>query len=71
MSVTVWGDNAMRCDALATGLFVLGPERGMVVLATNFPTFNGIFIYQEGDSLKTKMTPGFEKVLRAEEGSGS
>jgi len=66
VSVTVWGDNAIRCDALATGLFVLGPDRGMSVLETNFPSFNAMFIYQEGDSLKTKMTPGFEKVFRAE-----
>jgi len=66
VSVTVWGDNAMRCDALVTGMFVLGPDSGLSVLQTNFPSYNAMFVFQAGDSLKTAMTSGFEKVFRAE-----
>jgi thiamine biosynthesis lipoprotein len=69
VSATVWGDNTMRCDALATALFVLGPEKGLAVLKDNFPTYNALFIYKEGDSLKSVMTPGFEKVFRPEDTS--
>lgn len=33
-SVTVLGDSAMRADALATAIFVLGPEKGLALAAT-------------------------------------
>ena len=71
VSVTVWGDLAIRCDALATALMVLGPEKGMEVIDEYFPHLNVLFIYQEGDSLKSVMTPEFEVVFRPEAGSES
>ena len=64
VSVTVWGDNTMRCDALATGLFVLGPEKGMEVINKHFPNIQVLWIIQDGDKLKTVMTPGFESVFQ-------
>jgi thiamine biosynthesis lipoprotein len=69
VSVTIWGDNTMRCDALATALFVLGPEKGLAVLKENFPTFNALIVYKDGEALKSVMTPSFEKVFRPEDTS--
>jgi thiamine biosynthesis lipoprotein len=64
VSVTVWGDHALRCDALATALFILGPEAGMEVLEEYFKDYEALFIVQEDGELSTVMTPGFEEVFR-------
>lgn len=69
ISVTVWGEKAMQCDAFATALFVLGPEVGMEVLEETFPNIQAMFIYQDGQELVSVMTPGFEEVFRPEAGS--
>jgi thiamine biosynthesis lipoprotein len=69
VSVTVWGEKAMQCDALATALFVLGPEVGMEMMKATFPNIQAMFIYQDGEELKSVMTPGFEGVFRPETGS--
>ena len=69
VSVTVWGEQTMQCDALATALFVLGPEVGMEVVQESFPKMQVMFIYQEGEELKSVMTPGFEEIFRPEAGS--
>ncbi|MGD9401660.1 MAG: FAD:protein FMN transferase [bacterium] len=47
VSVTVVGPDACLCDALATGLFVLGPERG-VALAESLQGVEAVFVYGEG-----------------------
>jgi thiamine biosynthesis lipoprotein len=64
ISVTVWGDDTMRCDALATGLFVLGPEKGMEVINKNFPNIQVLWIVEDNGKLKSIMTPGFEPVFQ-------
>jgi thiamine biosynthesis lipoprotein len=64
VSVTVWGQHAMRCDALATALFVLGPEKGMEVINNFFPNTQVLFIVQKDGVLTSVMTPEFESVFR-------
>ena len=68
VSVSVWGDLAIRCDALATALFVLGPEKGLEIIKEKYPSYNALIIYQVGDSLNTVMTEGFVTVFRPETG---
>ena len=58
-SVTVLADNAALADALATAAFVLGPEKGLALLA-KFPSTAGMIIGADG---KTSTTPGFDKVV--------
>jgi thiamine biosynthesis lipoprotein len=60
VSVTVWGDNAMRCDALANALFVLGPDKGLELVNKNFPNMQVLWIVQEGGIMKSVMTPDFQ-----------
>jgi thiamine biosynthesis lipoprotein len=55
IAVTVIGETAMDADALATGLFVLGPERGLRVLAT-LPEFEALIV---GPDRVLHASPGF------------
>ncbi len=47
MSVTVVADNAMTADALATAVFVLGPQAGMALLE-RLPQVEGIIVDEGG-----------------------
>jgi len=58
-SVTVLADNAALADALATAAFVLGPEKGLSLLA-RFPSAEGMIIGPDG---KIFTTAGFDKVV--------
>ncbi len=62
-SVTVVAGNCALADALATALFVLGPEQGALCL-TNFPGASALFIRREADGQFTRtLTPGFDAAL--------
>jgi len=50
-SVTVMAPSAALADALATGLFVLGPQAGLR-LTQVLDGVEAVFIYAEGDSIK-------------------
>jgi thiamine biosynthesis lipoprotein len=56
MSVTVIGESAATADAYATGLFVLGPERG-IELAEETPGVEALIVYDE--DFKESATSGF------------
>lgn len=47
VSVTVIGTDAGLCDALATGLFVLGADRGLA-LAESLPGIEAVFVFDDG-----------------------
>ncbi len=49
-SVTVIAESAALADAFATGLFVLGPRRGLAV-AESVNGIEAVFVYAEGDSI--------------------
>lgn len=54
-SVTVVSPSGALCDALATGLFLLGPQAGLE-LAGSLDDVNAVFVYADGESLV--VTPG-------------
>lgn len=58
-SVTVWAKNAADADALATALMVLGPEKGLELVAKHAPA-EALMIDREG---KIHKSPGFDAVM--------
>ncbi|MBN1900103.1 FAD:protein FMN transferase [Candidatus Sumerlaeota bacterium] len=52
MSVTVLAEDAETADALSTGLFVLGAEKGMKILK-NIKGVDALFVTSEGDIFAT------------------
>jgi thiamine biosynthesis lipoprotein len=54
-SVTVVAPDACRSDALATGLFLLGPQRGGDLIRRS-AGIDAVFVHAEGDSIT--VTPG-------------
>ena len=59
-SVSVLADDCMTADALATALFVLGPDEGLPLLAEKFPGVEALFILREDDgSLREVASPNF------------
>jgi thiamine biosynthesis lipoprotein len=65
VSVTVLAENAITADAYATGLFVLGPVRGLEV-AESSDNIEALFIYAKGDSLLEVSTGGFGECVTLE-----
>ena len=60
-SVTVMQDSCMIADALATAIYIMGPDEGLkFALNMELPVF---LIVREGDGFIEKMTPEFEKIL--------
>ncbi len=66
-SVTVISDTAMRADALATALMVLGPVRGLAL--ADRERLAALFIVREGTGFRDLATSGFRRALRAPGGS--
>jgi thiamine biosynthesis lipoprotein len=60
VAVTVIAPTATDADALATGLFVLGPERGLAVLA-NLPGIEALYFAPD---LSVHASPGFPRGSR-------
>ena len=64
-SVSVLANDCLTADALATALFVLGPQEGQAVLARSFPGVEALFLLrQAGGSLREIATPGFAAVTQ-------
>jgi FAD:protein FMN transferase len=61
VSVTVIAPTATEADGLATGLFVLGPERGLAVAAA----LPGVSVLYFAPDLSVHASPGFPRGLRA------
>ncbi|MFQ6091029.1 MAG: FAD:protein FMN transferase, partial [Candidatus Bipolaricaulia bacterium] len=52
ISVTILAPTARAADALATGVFVLGPQRGMELIE-RLPQVEGIIVSSEGRIFKS------------------
>ncbi len=64
VSVTIVADSATRADALSTGVFVLGLEKGMDLIE-KLSDVEGIIIYEDADSkLFTETSSGMEALFR-------
>jgi thiamine biosynthesis lipoprotein len=62
VSATVIANNAMLADALATALFVLGPDRA-IALAEALPDVEAVIIYGDTEKLKWTATKSLKKNL--------
>ncbi len=64
VSVTIVTDSATRADALSTGGFVLGLEKGMALIE-KLSDVEGIIIYEDADSkLFTKTSSGMQALFK-------
>ena len=64
VSVTIIADNATKADALSTGVFVLGLDKGMELIET-LPDVEGVIIYEDNNSdLKIKTSSGMEGLFK-------
>ena len=64
VSVTIVTGNATRADALSTGIFVLGLEKGMDLIE-QLPDVEGIIVYENADSkLSTKTSSGMQALFK-------
>jgi thiamine biosynthesis lipoprotein len=62
-AVTVVARSGLEADALSTGLFVLGPERGLA-LARELPGVEALFLVRCADGqVAARMTPGLRVLL--------
>lgn len=63
-SVTVVADSAIEADALSTGIFVMGLEKGLA-LVNKLPNVQTIILYEDNDNtIKYKMSEGMEKLFK-------
>ena len=64
VSVTIVTGNATRADALSTGVFVLGLEKG-IELIEQLSDVEGIIVYEDADSkLSTKTSSGMQALFK-------
>ena len=63
-SVSVLAGDCLTADALATALFVLGPDEGLPLLAARFPGVEALFLVRDGaDGVQEIASPGFASAL--------
>ena len=61
-SVSVMADRGAVADALATTLFVMGPDEGLPWLAREYPKAHALFILRESPTaFREVATPGFQQ----------
>ena len=59
-SVSILAGDCLTADALATALFVLGPDEGLPLLAERFPGVEALFLVRDGTTdFREVATPGF------------
>ena len=63
ISVTVWSKSAMDADALATAVFVLGPEKGLALVERLSDTETLIF-YEEDDGIEVVTSSGVKDSIK-------
>lgn len=61
--VTLIGPRGMTTDALSKLVSVLAPERGLELLAREFPGVEALVARQPGGTLEVRETPGFRRWL--------
>jgi thiamine biosynthesis lipoprotein len=57
LATSVVARSALEADALSTAVFVLGPQRGLALLARRGAS--GFVLLREGDVRVLRATPGF------------
>ena len=63
-SVSVTAPTCIEADALATALFVMGPQRGMAWVNAH-PTYEAFFIVRDGpETFRHAMSPGFKTLIK-------
>lgn len=66
VSVTVQAGDTTRADALATGVFVLGPEKGLALIES-LPGVEGGIIFQGADgTLQVSVSSGFKTLFQVD-----
>ena len=66
-SVSVLAGDCLTADALATALFVLGPDEGLPLLAARFPGVEAFFIVRDGAAgFEEQASPGWTAALQYE-----
>ncbi len=60
VSVTIWTKTATDADALSTGVFVLGPEKGLA-LAEKLEDVEALIFYEDNGVLKMVKTSGVQE----------
>ncbi|WP_162532327.1 FAD:protein FMN transferase [Candidatus Scalindua japonica] len=64
VSVTIVAESATRADALSTGVFVMGQEKGMALIE-KLPDVEGIIVYEgAGSRLSTKTSSGMKALFK-------
>ncbi|NQT26911.1 FAD:protein FMN transferase [candidate division KSB1 bacterium] len=63
VSVTIVTEMAMRADAYATAVFVMGPERGMAFIESH-PDLEGLILFEEGHQLKMVVSEGLRNKVQ-------
>ena len=58
-SVTVAGPSCALADALATAVFVTGPDRGLAMLASRYPGYDALLLDEEGREHASRSAPRF------------
>ncbi|WP_147821834.1 MFS transporter [Salidesulfovibrio onnuriiensis] len=61
IGVTVVAENAERADALATSLFIAGPEQGRAILKKSFPSASAMWVLPDMD---VEYTDNFPSISR-------
>ncbi len=59
-SASVLAADGMTADSLASAVSVLGPERGMALIAST-PGVEALLVFQNESGIVTKQSPGFER----------
>lgn len=61
MSVTILADDCVTADAVATAVFVLGPERGMELIE-KLDTVEGVIVSKTSEGLTTETSKGLKEL---------
>jgi thiamine biosynthesis lipoprotein len=60
ISVTIVSETALMADAFATGVFVLGPEKGMALIEKQ-PSLEGVIVFEEEGQLRVLVSKGLKQ----------
>lgn len=63
VSVTIVTDNALKADATATAVFVMGPEKGMEFIESALD-LEGIIVYEKEDKLHPLVSSGLKQKIQ-------